>query len=491
MNSETSAWDGDKLSRKATAQNLIHFLEGHYGLLKGKETNTLTLNVKAGWGFGKTFFLKGLAETLREKHPVVYFDAWQTDFSEDPLVALVSELLAALSKPVNSSALSKKLNTLKSNTQGLIKFTYSVAAYIATFKGIDLPNIDPVLALKTEQVLDDHQKRKKAITDFKQALTELINEVTFKSEHANETTPANNPSPIAPPLFIIIDELDRCRPTYAIQLLESVKHIFGVKGLYFIFGTNLDELAHSVKAVYGQSFGAEAYLKRFFDFEFLLPEPDPIGYTQMLFDRYGLNSFYYYSPIEASKRDITPAQFLFSEMMQAFGMSLRCQDQIAGTLQVVLLGADFNNRKERIHLTYLLLLLICKHSASTLFQALSQRRNEPPFTVELQSKIKHSATFRTDHGFEVEIIDLCLIYLNHSNKSIKYIEDALGDESNPKPNNITDVLLKNIVHDQPTQKRSLKPPLKPSALFLHDYCDYVLEAGQLVQPLEFTQPDES
>lgn len=490
MNVDTSAWVGDKLYREATAQNLIHFLEGHYGLLKAKETNTLTLNVKAGWGFGKTFFLKGLAETLKKKHPVVYFDAWQTDFSEDPLVALVSELLAALSQPDNSSALSQKLNNLKSNTQGLIKFTYSVAAYVATFKGIDLPNIDPVLALKTEQVLDDHQKRKKAITDFKQALTELINEVTFKSEHDNESPQSNNPSPIAPPLFIIIDELDRCRPTYAIQLLESVKHIFGVKGLYFIFGTNLDELAHSVKAVYGQSFGAEAYLKRFFDFEFLLPEPDPIGYTQMLFERYGLNSFKYYSPIEILKPDITSAQFLFSEMMQAFGMSLRCQDQIAGTLQVVLLGANHSVRNERVHLTYLLLLLITKHSASTLFQAICQRRSEPYIATELQSKIKHAKFFNVEN-LEINIAELCLLYIGFASKSFKEINQTFTNRSGSDLNNLSDILINHIVVDQYAKQESLSTGSRRSSLFLHQYRDYVLEAGQLVQPLEFTQPDES
>lgn len=491
MNSNTSAWVGDKLYREATAQNLIHFLEGHYGLLKAKETNTLTLNVKAGWGFGKTFFLKGLAETLKKKHPVVYFDAWQTDFSEDPLVALVSELLAALAQPDDQSALSKALDKLKTNTKGLIKIGYSAASVYASLKGIKLPNIDQFFELHAEQTLTDHQKRKKVIAEFKDALSDVIHEVTFSSEHGYESGTSETQQLIGPPLFVIIDELDRCRPTYAIQLLESVKHIFGVKGLYFIFGTNLDELAHSVKAVYGQSFGAEAYLKRFFDFEFLLPEPDPIGYTQMLFERYGLNSFKYYSPIETLKPNITSAQFLFSEMMQAFGMSLRCQDQIAGTLQVVLLGADFNNRKERIHLTYLLLLLITKHSASTLFQALSQRRNEQAITAELQSKIQHNTTFQTHLGFEVTIIELCKTYLNHSNKSIKDLEDALGDEPFQKQNNITDVLLLNILEDQPTTKRDLKQQQKPRHLFLHGYCDYVLEAGQLVQPLEFTQPDES
>ena len=78
----------------------------------------------------------------------------------------------------------------------------------------------------------------------------------------------------ASPLVFIIDELDRCRPTFAIELLERVKHIFDVPNIVFVFGINRDELTKSLVSVYGEIEAGE-YLRRFFDMEFILPERSP------------------------------------------------------------------------------------------------------------------------------------------------------------------------------------------------------------------------
>ena len=72
----------------------------------------------------------------------------------------------------------------------------------------------------------------------------------------------------------MIDELDRCRPSYAIELLESAKHIFSVDGVVFALSTNRQQLEASIKGVYGDSFSATDYLERFFDISFRLPSVD-------------------------------------------------------------------------------------------------------------------------------------------------------------------------------------------------------------------------
>jgi predicted KAP-like P-loop ATPase len=43
------------------------------------------------------------------------------------------------------------------------------------------------------------------------------------------------------PLIIFIDELDRCRPLYAIECLERIKHIFGIKQESHLIITELTE----------------------------------------------------------------------------------------------------------------------------------------------------------------------------------------------------------------------------------------------------------
>ncbi len=102
-----------------------------------------------------------------------------------------------------------------------------------------------------EAALKEHSTTKNAISEFKTKLTLLIDEL-------------EKASGIELPLFIFIDELDRCRPDYAIELLEGIKHLFGVKGIYFVVATNISQLSESVKAVYGSGFDGERYLKRFF-----------------------------------------------------------------------------------------------------------------------------------------------------------------------------------------------------------------------------------
>lgn len=75
------------------------------------------------------------------------------------------------------------------------------------------------------------------------------------------------------PLFVFIDEIDRCRPDFAIKLLEEIKYIFSVKGVVFVLSVNLEQLSWPISGAYGGGFDGHAYLQRFFDLQFLLPEP--------------------------------------------------------------------------------------------------------------------------------------------------------------------------------------------------------------------------
>ena len=49
----------------------------------------------------------------------------------------------------------------------------------------------------------------------------------------------------------MVDELDRCRPSYAVELPEVVKHLFTVDGVVFVIAVNRAELTHSIRALYG------------------------------------------------------------------------------------------------------------------------------------------------------------------------------------------------------------------------------------------------
>ena len=92
-------------------------------------------------------------------------------------------------------------------------------------------------------------------------------------------------------MVFIIDELDRCRPTFAIELLERVKHIFDIPNMVFVLGINRDEICKSFQSIYGD-IDATVYLQRFFDMEFTLPEVDSATFGSHLMRKYELGAFF-------------------------------------------------------------------------------------------------------------------------------------------------------------------------------------------------------
>ena len=83
-------------------------------------------------------------------------------------------------------------------------------------------------------------------------------------------------------LIVFIDELDRCKPSYAVRLLERIKHYFGNDKITFVFSVNINELQHTIKRYYGNDFNACRYLDRFFDLQVSLPPADITRYYQSL-----------------------------------------------------------------------------------------------------------------------------------------------------------------------------------------------------------------
>ena len=123
-----------------------------------------------------------------------------------------------------------------------------------------------------ENLLEDYLNARASKDELKKGLKKLSEAVFEETQH---------------PLVFIIDELDRCRPTFAIELLERVKHIFDVPYLVFVFGINRDELCKSLSSIYGE-INTDVYLRRFFDFEFQLQEVDSQAFAAHLIDQFQL-----------------------------------------------------------------------------------------------------------------------------------------------------------------------------------------------------------
>lgn len=91
---------------------------------------------------------------------------------------------------------------------------------------------------------------------------------------------------------MFVDELDRCKPSYAVKLLERVKHYFANDRITFVFSINSEQLQHTISGYYGAGFNAGKYLDRFFDLRVSLPQIDMKKYFYSL-DFYDNDNTYY------------------------------------------------------------------------------------------------------------------------------------------------------------------------------------------------------
>ena len=89
-------------------------------------------------------------------------------------------------------------------------------------------------------------------------------------------------------MVVVIDELDRCRPDYALSLLEIIKHFFNVGGVHFVLGVNLKELQNSVRARHGSGVDAAKYLQKFVSIEMPLRSTTTNGYEPSAYSRHFL-----------------------------------------------------------------------------------------------------------------------------------------------------------------------------------------------------------
>lgn len=267
----------DKLGREETGRKLSELVE--------RIDEPLVIALDGGWGSGKSFFLKcWVGYHLQQeghKAETVYFDAFKHDFLDEPLIALTDVITTRFESKNLQAPADRKARTgkIKKIAWLLGKSGLKVGASLATFGATNhLEELGDAVAEaigeEAKTLLDsdigDHeaetfwaeQRAKVAAMDaFKQALVALTEPATEEQAEAREgRLKKGDPSR---KLVIVVDELDRCRPDYALSLLEIIKHFFNVPGVHFVLGVNLAELQNSVRARYGAGVDAAAYLHKF------------------------------------------------------------------------------------------------------------------------------------------------------------------------------------------------------------------------------------
>jgi len=292
-------WTDDLLGRRENASFLTRMLiqrfQTHYG---APGADSLCFALDADWGAGKSFFVQRWSKDLSNLgHPAIHFDAWANDLSDDPLIGFLAQLKKELVPWVNKRGkadalkieFKDKLNTLiKQSGKAVIPVTTIVAkGVLKKFVGIATDEVVEAFSGSTESdssssnvsaeavdtylevAMKAHSDRQTAIRNFR---TELESLVDFLVEATDAKLP----------MVVFVDELDRCRPDYAISLLEGMKHLLNCRGVVFAVSTNIRQLSSAIRAIYGQDFDSRLYLKKFFAFEYLLPSPSGVPYANFL-----------------------------------------------------------------------------------------------------------------------------------------------------------------------------------------------------------------
>lgn len=274
---ESDAFKNDVLDRKAYGEALLNLVT--------RSSDELVISLDGRWGEGKSTFVKMWQGLLSEAQvPNIYIDAFANDYLDDAFISVASAITVFVEENIEKDS-SEKVAELKTKAKRiggqLVSWSAKVAVKAATLGAIKESELDELNDIKNdvskgtsnllgniiEERLVSHSKDIALIEEFR----ELLSNIPSKLEGTGES-----------PLVVIIDELDRCKPSFAIEMLEKIKHLFSVKNVVFILVMHKEQLEESVRCIYGQNIDAHTYLQKFINIETKLPKQISDRYTNDL-----------------------------------------------------------------------------------------------------------------------------------------------------------------------------------------------------------------
>lgn len=362
----------DVLDRNAELNSFCHLLSTQNSM------NSIALDGR--WGSGKTFFVKQCALLINAKNSLsnidkdiaqsilkvtkesnsfegltdnnllaIYFDAWENDSNEDPVLALIYRIVQQLD--------------LKTNGFDLNHLVHVLGTIVDVIT--DRPISNAISSLKECDFLDVIHKHE----DLETIIKKFFEEVLFEK---------------AERLVIFVDELDRCRPSYAVCLLERIEHYFINDRITFVFSVNLEQLQHTIKNFYGNDFDACRYLDRFFDLRLSLP---PINTTK------------YYNYLNLSNNIV--GDRVLMRIQQTFNMSIREFCKFYDSVKVSGMKSYYNETEDFMFKYIVTLCLALKITNITLHDEFIEGKNIQPLLDLYMNDLGEHVIYQLRNGMDI------------------------------------------------------------------------------------------
>ena len=271
-------WRDDVLRRKLTAQNIKRILTSF--------SQNMVIGIQGEYGSGKSFFVQRLSEEMRKEHyDTLYMNIWEQDISDNPIIGFCSQFVIGMKNEFPDSFSSR--NTEDAETR-LYRISSGMESYIRqhvipqiirnTTKGVMDLNVakqhlaygeanssseDTEQERAVENLVSQYESDTKYIKDARNAIEESVSNIRKDMSRTNSM------------LYVFVDEIDRCRPDYVIELLEAIKHVFDCKNVIFIMSFDRKQIDSCVRVKFGDTIDTREYLRRFFDYVVNLPDPEP------------------------------------------------------------------------------------------------------------------------------------------------------------------------------------------------------------------------
>jgi energy-coupling factor transporter ATP-binding protein EcfA2 len=268
---EGSPFENDVFGRKKEAE----FLKG----IISKVEQSISVAVTAAFGSGKSYFSNAFAQYLQnDGYKVVIYDAWTNDNSEDPYSSFATTIIDQLSPTETRKEL-----------LGVAQRIGGTTARVLTTVGMGLAS-KWLIGERASEALEKFEFSEDEVSQIAQTLGsaafDSVAEARKIEKQFRDSFEKIITEELDGKIVVIIDELDRCRPEFAMELLERIKHLFNVKGSVFFLMIDEQQLKSMINVRYGSGNRSGRYLNKFVDWKYELKAPTTAQYIESLFSDY-------------------------------------------------------------------------------------------------------------------------------------------------------------------------------------------------------------